>query len=123
MSFDAFQARLESFNHESRLALPASRGDLLCDRPLAGPCGQDRWDLRAERAHRVRTLLVDGVYPNSPAQRSGVLPGDVVLKLNGQPLSSSGELFQKVVLMRVGSKVDLVLRRAGAEISVSLLSR
>ena len=33
----------------------------------------------------VRVVRIKGIYPNSPAFRSGLLPGDKILHLNGTP--------------------------------------
>lgn len=49
-------------------------------------------------------LLVLSVTPDSPADHSGMLPGDVLLRFNGEPLSEPQDLRQLVVRVDPGQE-------------------
>jgi serine protease Do len=60
--------------------------------------------------------LVSSVEKGGPAEKAGVEPGDVILKLNGQPLNNSEELPVLVAGMTPGSSVNLeIWRNHGAK--------
>jgi serine protease Do len=60
--------------------------------------------------------LVSSVEKGGPAEKAGVEPGDVILKLNGQPLNNSEELPVLVAGMTPGTSVNLeVWRNHGAK--------
>ncbi|RXM28695.1 Serine protease HTRA3 [Acipenser ruthenus] len=42
-------------------------------------------------------IYVHEVVPNSPAQKGGIKDGDIIVKLNGRPLSTTSELQEAVV--------------------------
>jgi len=58
-------------------------------------------------------LLVSGVEPGSPAERAGILLGDALLSLDGQALSSMGDLVPLLDEERIGRSVLVNLLRAG----------
>jgi S1-C subfamily serine protease len=60
------------------------------------------------------TLVVTGVRKDSPAARAGVRAGDIVLRYNGETLSSSRHFYRRVLESRPGSLVWLELLRDGA---------
>ena len=55
-------------------------------------------------------VTVDSVAPGSEAERAGLKPGDVLLKVNGQSASPSADIESG---LRVGAKVKLEVRRGG----------
>jgi serine protease Do len=57
--------------------------------------------------------LVSKVEPGSAAARAGVQVGDVILKLNGKPISDSGTLKYEVDSSPPGDSVSLEVWRAG----------
>jgi len=64
-------------------------------------------------------LLIDRVIPDSPAASAGLLAGDVLLTVDGAPVVSPGEAFQRL-RGAPGSTVVLTVRRAGSERSISI---
>jgi S1-C subfamily serine protease len=58
-------------------------------------------------------LLVSGVEPGSPAERGGLLLGDAILALDGQAVSSAGDLLPLLDAERIGKAVPVRLLRAG----------
>lgn len=55
------------------------------------------------------------VEPESPADEAGLLPGDVVLSVDDEPIDSSANMRNYIGLLRVGSKVKLDILRDGRE--------
>lgn len=52
-------------------------------------------------------VLVEGVYPHSPAGLGGVLNGDIILALNGRPILSRTELMREIALLAPETVVKL----------------
>ncbi|WGK68485.1 trypsin-like peptidase domain-containing protein [Candidatus Haliotispira prima] len=64
--------------------------------------------------------FVSAVYSNSPADKAGLLPGDYIIELNGEPISSSGELTFVVGMLRPNQKINMVLIRNGKQRSINV---
>ena len=64
--------------------------------------------------------LVSSVEKGGPAERAGVQAGDVILKLNGQPLKDSTELPVQIAAIAPGTSVDLEVWRDHATRNVSV---
>jgi S1-C subfamily serine protease len=67
----------------------------------------------AERAGQPTGLLVMAVEAGSPAEAAGLVLGDVLLALDGQPAGDFGELLAQLSEERVGSEATLKILRAG----------
>jgi Do/DeqQ family serine protease len=68
----------------------------------------------------ARGALVNSVFTGSPADDGGLLPGDVIVELNGRPVRDASELILLVGELPVGEKVPFVLYRQGEEISLTV---
>jgi len=64
--------------------------------------------------------LVSSVEKGSPAEHAGIQAGDVILKLNGQPLKDSTELPVQIAAIAPGTSVDLEVWRDHATRTVSV---
>jgi serine protease Do len=71
---------------------------------------------------RPEGALVSSLEKGGPAERAGLEPGDVILKLNGQLLKDSTELPVQIASLSPGTTVNLEIWRnhAAREISVKL---
>lgn len=78
-----------------------------------------RSSLGIEQAH---ALLLVQIEPSSPAEKSGLLMGDVLLSINGQAVSDADTLRQSLRALRAGDQAALQLLRGGErkDISVTL---
>lgn len=64
-------------------------------------------------------VLVHELVPDSPAARSGLRKGDVLIEFDGRPLGTSADLLVAVLSARPGQSVTLKIWRDGAETIVT----
>lgn len=76
--------------------------------------------LAAEVRAAARGVRVLDVDPTGAAARAGIRPGDVILSLDGHPVSSPSELNELVAQTQPGSKVPAVVWSYGRELSLSI---
>jgi len=62
--------------------------------------------------------VVTQVEPNSPGGKAGLRTGDVIAKLDGQPVTDAGELQMEVGQKRPGDTIHLEVMRDGKTISI-----
>ncbi len=60
-------------------------------------------------------MLVEGVVPNSPADKAHLKPGDRILAFEGTPVHSSDEMTSLVRVLKPGDEVEMTVSR-GADI-------
>ena len=86
-----------------------------------GLSGQDV-DARTARyfgLDRPRGMLVTEVAPDSPAARSGVRPGDLLLSVGGTELDDKDQYLGALRTSTVGETLPLVVRREGRDVRLS----
>jgi serine protease Do len=71
--------------------------------------------LGVQVAEVAKELRIGSIVPRGAAEKAGLEPGDVLLKLGGQELHQRKELTASIRQHRSGDKVDVEFRR-GAEI-------
>lgn len=67
-----------------------------------------------------RGAFVSEVLPNSGSAKAGIKSGDVIVSLNGKPLSSFAELRSRIATTEPGAKVKLGLLRNGKPLEVEV---
>lgn len=65
-------------------------------------------------------LLVVGLTPDSPADRAGLLVGDLVTSLDESPIDSADRLLEVLTGDRIGQKVTLGILRGGTPATVDV---
>ena len=65
---------------------------------------------------KVEGALVTDIVKDGPAANAGIKPGDIVLKVNSQPVNNSGSLRTIISLMHPGDQVALTIRRNDTEL-------
>ncbi len=65
----------------------------------------------AKRLNLDYGVVVDGVYMKGPAHLSGILPGDILLKIENKPIRSTGDIPALVAEMRPGAKITVTAIR------------
>jgi serine protease DegS len=58
-----------------------------------------------------RALSVVEVAPNSPAERAGILPGDLITHIDGEPVQDGRLTMHRIALLRPGDTIDIVVVR------------
>ena len=62
--------------------------------------------------------LIDNAEPGTPGAEAGLKTGDVITKLNGQPVKDAADLTRQVGMLKPGDKVEISFFRDGAEKTV-----
>jgi len=60
-------------------------------------------------------VLVGDVSPNSPAQAAGLQRGDIILEVNGKPMTDSNQLRMTISMMQPGSEAKLKVVHGGSQ--------
>ena len=68
----------------------------------------------------ARGLVVRSVESDSPAERSGLLPRDVILSIDGETVSTNEDVRDRLVDSRAGDTVRLGVVRGGRALDVDL---
>ncbi|AEF95082.1 HtrA2 peptidase [Desulfotomaculum nigrificans CO-1-SRB] len=69
----------------------------------------------------ARGIMVAGVVPGSPAQNTGLKPGDIIMQFNGKNMTDPQDLLDAVAETKPGQKVPMVVVRAGQTMSVNII--
>jgi serine protease Do len=69
---------------------------------------------------RAGGILVAEVIPESPAERAGLEAGDIILALDGEPVSDSGAFRNRVAMLEPDTEVELRVFRNGKEIELDV---
>lgn len=80
----------------------------------------DEVSAKSLKLDKVIGALVDDIIKDSPAEKAGIEPGDVILELDGKPVNSSNDLQSLVAQRRAGDKVNLKIWRDGKSITKSV---
>ncbi|MBL8631126.1 MAG: DegQ family serine endoprotease [Rhodospirillaceae bacterium] len=86
-------------------------------RPWLGANGQTITPDLARTLNLARPsgLVLERVVPKSPAARSGLMVGDVVLSVNGKSINDVDEFRYVLATVPLGDSVDVRVNRSGAE--------
>lgn len=60
-------------------------------------------------------LYVSDLVPNGGAAQAGIKPGDVIVKVEGNPVYESSDLQERVGELKPGDKINLTVLRDGSE--------
>jgi len=75
----------------------------------------DPEDAEYAKLEKVTGVVVQDFSDNSPAQRAGVQPGDVVVAVDGVPVEYVAQFQQAVAFRKPGEEVTLTVQRKGGE--------
>ena len=64
--------------------------------------------------------LVGEVSPGSPAEKSGLQKGDIIVELNGKPIADSNQLRMSISMMAPDATANLKILRNGSEHDVAV---
>jgi putative serine protease PepD len=66
-------------------------------------------------------VLVVGATEGSPAAEAGILLGDVIVDIDGEPVDEPGDLLSELRTHDPGDRVELTLIRNGEEQTVEVV--
>jgi serine protease Do len=69
---------------------------------------------------KPRGALVNATQPGGPADRAGIVAGDIILQFNGQPVNSSRDIPTLVASVRPGTRVPVQVWRKWATVNLTL---
>jgi S1-C subfamily serine protease len=75
----------------------------------------------AERLGRRGGVQIMQVIEGSPAERAGLQPGDLLVELDGEPVTDATDLQRLMVGERIGESVVAIVLRDGAGATVALV--
>ncbi len=75
----------------------------------------DSWGMSGRKGAVVADLVPDG-----PAQRAGLQAGDVVIAVNGAPVTSPSEMTREVAKVRAGDVAKLDIFRGGKPMTIAV---
>jgi serine protease Do len=98
------------------------KNNVKIQKPFVGISMQDieeTWvkELKLENTDGV---LVRSVVRNSPADKSGIQPYDVIVDINGTKIKNAQEFSDKVKTFKVGDKIKMVVIRDGLKMDTGL---
>ncbi len=90
-----------------------------------GWIGVEISDLTPEAADTLGTketrgALITGVLRNGPAERAGVLPGDLVLSVNQQDIHNAEHLMTQISILKPGRPATIQVFRAQGRLQLTL---
>ncbi|BAZ12079.1 peptidase S1 and S6 chymotrypsin/Hap [Calothrix sp. NIES-4071] len=65
-------------------------------------------------------VLIRRVVPNSPAAQAGIRAGDIIEKLNGQPVADADGVQKAVEDSKIGADLRMDVRRNGQNVTISV---
>jgi serine protease Do len=68
----------------------------------------------------AKGALIGDVAKGSPAEKSGLKRGDIILEFNGKKVSDVGNLRNMVAQSKVGVQIPLIIIRAGKEYALTV---
>ncbi|MDH2998592.1 outer membrane-stress sensor serine endopeptidase DegS [Pasteurellaceae bacterium LFhippo2] len=66
-------------------------------------------------------VLITGVAPNGPAEKAGIIAGDLVLKVDNIEAENPKQMMEIIADMRPTSKVKVLISRQGKELEVEVV--
>jgi S1-C subfamily serine protease len=65
-------------------------------------------------------VLITGVLQDGPASRSGMRPGDVVVKIGGEPVQSTAQLMAAVAGLKPNSSTLIAVQRGDRALDLKI---
>lgn len=77
-------------------------------------------ELRESNLQRDEGIIIISVAPGSPAEASGLMAGDILLSLNGQPLSNRAQAARLIAQLMPEQSETMEVWRSGKELAISV---
>jgi serine protease DegQ len=69
---------------------------------------------------RDKGAIIAGVVQDGPADRAGILPGDILLTVAGKPVGSTSEMLNLIAQLPPGQKATMTVMRKNREAAVEV---
>jgi len=104
------------------VAMPVAAGNTVNADPFIGATFLEVGPVVAEQFNLLHPggVLVDRVYPGTPAEQAGLMRGDIIMRVNGQRVNDVTEFRQILNSEKTGSKFDFTLLSHGDRKTVTL---
>lgn len=86
------------------------------------PRGETRWEVGYAGLAPALPAQVPGVLPNSPAEKAGIVAGDIILTVDDQPVEHFFHLV-RLISERPGQKVAITVARGSQVLSLTAITR
>jgi len=127
----SFQQATELETYGISFAIPYALADKIMRRLIAdgqvirGYIGIDGRDInpamaRLMNADNISGILVLGVAPNSPAEKSGIESQDIIVSINGTTVINRQNVIDIITELRPGTEVDVDIIRKGVAQTIKL---
>lgn len=64
--------------------------------------------------------IIAGVVRNGPAHRAGIVPGDILLSVEGKPVGTTADMLNLIAQLKPGQKAKMTVLRKDREASVDV---
>ena len=94
---------------------------------VRGWVGMEAFPLTPQIAKRLNLtisngLLVRAIYNSSPAHLAGIQPGDIVIAINGEPVTDRQTSVNQIADVAPGTPIDLEIWRQGEKFNVTAVA-
>ncbi len=73
------------------------------------------------RLSQAQGALIAGVLRNSPADKAGLRAGDILLSIEGKPVSDSGSMLNLIAALKPNQKATVQIARAQQTMDIAIL--
>ncbi|MDB5855610.1 MAG: 2-alkenal reductase [Herminiimonas sp.] len=93
---------------------------------VRGWIGVEPQDITPELAQsfglqRTSGTIIAGVLKDGPADKAGVKPGDILLAVDGKPISDTTDMLNQIALLTPGKESSLTVLRMNKEATLNLV--
>ncbi len=68
----------------------------------------------------TKSVIIAGIYRNSPAFNAGLQPGDIITELNSKPIQDATDAIHQIAKTKPGTQVNLSLIRNGEALNIQV---
>ena len=93
---------------------------------VRGWIGVETQDITPELAQsfnlqRTSGAIIAGVVRNGPADKAGIVPGDILLTVEGQPVGDTTEMLNLIAQLPPGGKAKMTVLRKNREVALDVM--